>query len=82
MDLNFERCLNTTFGHNYTSVPMSKRGPGSRFRTSFESVKRNFSGLENKRIFEIGPIDMDVSDSIHYDDDEGAVRLSRYKWFP
>lgn len=80
VDLNFERWLEQTFGDKYTSVPISKRGPESKFHASFESAKRNFSGLEkSQRGYEIGPIKMDWYDESNYDDDELAVKISRYK---
>jgi hypothetical protein len=82
VDLNFERWLNTTFGHNYSSVPMRKRGQGSKFLDSFENVKRGFTAVDNRRYFEIGPIVMDVSDSIHYDDEVWTIKISRDLVFP
>lgn len=45
---------------------------------SFESAKRNFGGPNDDRGVEVGPIRMDVGPSVHYDDDELVVKLSKY----
>lgn len=70
--------MEATFGEEYTSVAMKLRGPGSRFMNSFESAKRNFGGPNDDRGVEIGPIRMDIMSSIHYDDEELVVKLSKY----
>ncbi|EZF96900.1 hypothetical protein H113_03002 [Trichophyton rubrum MR1459] len=78
IDRNFNQWMQETFGEEYTSVPMRLRGPGSRFMNSFESAKRNFGGPNDDRGVEVGPIRMDVGPSVHYDDDELVVKLSKY----
>ena len=64
------------FGDAFTSVPMSKRGPGSRFMDAFESAKRNFDNSTARRKIKIWPIVMDVADSTYYDKDEATVYLT------
>lgn len=64
------------FGDGYESLPMTKRGPGSKFMASFESAKRNFRGSSNDNTSEIGPLILDVVSPL-YDDDEMAVKLPK-----
>jgi hypothetical protein len=45
---------------------------------AFESAKRNFGSSDDDRAIEIGPLDMEVPCSPNYDDDEQAVKLSKY----
>jgi hypothetical protein len=45
---------------------------------AFESAKRNFGSSDDDRTIEIGPLDMDLPFSVRYDDDEQAVKLSKY----
>ncbi|KAK2733112.1 hypothetical protein FQN57_002304 [Myotisia sp. PD_48] len=78
IDRNFNRWMTETFGDDFTSVPMRLRGPGSRFMNSFESAKRNFGGSNDDRGVEVGPIRMDAGASVHYDDDDLVVKLSKY----
>jgi hypothetical protein len=65
------------FGDDYQSIPMTRRGPGSKFMTSFESAKRNFRGTTHDNAAEVGPLNMDVVSPL-YDEDEMAVKVSRY----
>jgi len=66
------------FGTAYTSLPITKRGPGSRFMEAFESAKRNFGWAAAGKPMEIGPIAMELGHSRFYDDDEQTVKLSKY----
>jgi len=66
------------FGTAYTSLPITKRGPGSKFMEAFESAKRNFGWVADGKSMEIGPIAMKLRHSLSYDDDEQTVKLSKY----
>jgi hypothetical protein len=66
------------FGTAYTSLPITKRGPGSKFMEAFESAKRNFGWAPDDKPMEIGPIAMKLRHSLYYDDDEQTVKLSKY----
>jgi len=45
---------------------------------AFESAKRNFGSSDDDRVIEICPLGMEVPYSPKYDDDEQAVKLSKY----
>ena len=77
IDRNFNKWMIDTFGRGYTSLPAKKRGPGSKLMEEFDRAKRRFDNKEDSPPIEI-PIKMDVSRSIHYDDDENLVKLTRY----
>ena len=64
------------FGDDYQSIPVMRRGPGSKFMTSFESAKRNFRGTTHDKAAEVGPLNMNVVSPL-YDEDEMAVKVSR-----
>ena len=71
--------MTETFGDAYESVPFERRGPGSRFMESFNSAKRNFTGIsQSNNTIEVGPLTMKVDSSTHYDEDERAVLLNKY----
>ncbi|KAL1965072.1 hypothetical protein VTN77DRAFT_6132 [Rasamsonia byssochlamydoides] len=76
IDRNFNQWMIKTFGDAYLSLPVKRRGPGSRFMESFDSEKRNFRGANERRLIEVGPLNMDVPYSIHDDDDERMVKLN------
>ncbi len=43
---------------------------------SFEKYKRDFGLSDDRDILEIGPIRLNVADSVHYDEDERMVKLT------
>jgi hypothetical protein len=52
------------------------KGPGSRLMTSFEGIKRDFGLNNNHDERELGPINLDIPDSVYYDEEERLVKLS------
>lgn len=42
VDRNLHDLLARRYGSSFTSLPISKRGPGSRFMSEFESAKKDF----------------------------------------
>ena len=71
--------MHQRFGTAFDDIEMRRKGPGSRFMSSWESVKRGFSANHDPLVKEIGPLNMEgVSSSMFYDEEESMVRLSRY----
>jgi hypothetical protein len=67
------------FGRAFEDIEMRRKGPGSRFMNSWESVKRGFPAQPDTLVKEIGPLNMKgVWSSAIYDEEECMVRLSRY----
>jgi hypothetical protein len=70
--------MHERFGSAFDNVEMRRKGPGSRFMTSWESVKRGFGTQSDTQIKEIGPLSMKgVETSCFYDNEESMVRLAR-----
>jgi hypothetical protein len=70
--------MHERFGSAFDDVEMRRKGPGSRFMTSWESVKRGFGTQNDTKIKEIGPLSMKgVEGSRFYDEEESMVRLTR-----
>jgi hypothetical protein len=67
------------FGKAFEDIEMRRKGPGSRFMKSWESVKRGFPAPSDTLVKEIGPLNMKGTwSSAIYDGEEGMVRLSRH----
>jgi len=79
VDRNLHELMRKRFGKAFEDVDPRRRGPGSRFMTQWESVKRSFGQSGDYITKEIGPLIMrGVSSSEWYDDEDGSVRLTRY----
>jgi hypothetical protein len=70
--------MSERFGSSFDNLDPSKRGPGSRFMLSFETIKKDFGSSDNERPKDIGPIRLNSSNPAHYDEDELMVKLSKY----
>jgi hypothetical protein len=57
-------------------VPHERKGPGSKFMECFESVKRDFGLNDDRTVREITPLNLNIPDSQHYDDEERMVKLT------
>lgn len=68
--------MSERFGVMFDAVPLSQKGPGSRFMREFEKVKRSFGANEDMSTREISPLTMKIEDSEYYDLEERAVLLS------
>ncbi len=69
--------MSRRFGSAFESVLPKRRGPGSEFMASFEKAKQSF-GTSGNDSFEIQSLIMSGRFSPdHYDEDEGAVILSK-----
>jgi len=77
IDRNLHDLMSKRFGNSFDKLAPARRGPGSRFMQSFESVKRDFGATSDDRMKEIGPLKLNSSNSYHYDEDEGMVKLSK-----
>ncbi|KAK0647227.1 Chaperone protein DnaK [Lasiodiplodia hormozganensis] len=81
IDRNFSKWMAERFGCSYTSLPPKRRGPGSSFMRSFESAKKAFGSkllsVGDQKFIEVENIYMaGVHSSLHYDSDEGVVKLT------
>ncbi|TVY34708.1 Chaperone protein DnaK [Lachnellula subtilissima] len=76
IDRNLHTLLSERFGSKFKDLPFAQKGPGSRFMISFEKFKRDFGLSDDRDIREIGPIRLDVADSVHFDEDERTVKLT------
>jgi len=70
--------MHERFGRAFDDIEMRRKGPGSRFMTSWENVKRGFGTQNDMQIKEIGPLNLKgVESSRFYDEEESMVRLTR-----
>jgi hypothetical protein len=76
IDRNLHTFLSEQFGTAFDEVPFAQKGPGSRFMTCFEMIKRDFGINEDRDIVELSPLKLDTTDPDHYDDDERMVMLT------
>jgi hypothetical protein len=73
--------MHERFGRAFDDIDMRRKGPGSRFMTSWESVKRGFGGQNDTQVKEIGPLNLKgIENSPFYDEEESMVRLTRFVW--
>jgi hypothetical protein len=68
--------MSKRFGKNFEDLPLSQKGPGSRFMTSFETQKKSFGLSDDREDREIGPIRLDIPGSEYFDEDERLVILT------
>jgi len=65
------------FGKAFEEVDMAKKGPGSHFMNSWESVKTAFKARSVDMPYEIGPLNMEgVGNSRYYDKADNMVILT------
>jgi hypothetical protein len=76
IDRNLHTLLSKRFRNAFDNVPHEQKGPGSKFMTSFEKLKRSFGYDQDRGIREVGPLKLNVPDSMFYDEDERVVKLS------
>lgn len=82
IDRNLEQLMRERFGMAYDEIDMRRKGPGSRFMSSWESVKLSFGDTSDDRVQEIGPLNMrNVPESPWYNAVESMVLLTRYDGF-
>lgn len=77
IDRNLHRLMARRFGSSFNDIAFDLKGPGSRFMQSFEVVKRDFGYSDDDSVKEIGPINLRLEDSEHYDSDERMVKLTK-----
>jgi hypothetical protein len=77
IDRNLHELMSRRFGDLFNQLPPAKRGPGSQFMSSFELIKRDFGAKDDDRLKEVGPLKLNSSNPLHYDEDEGMVKLSK-----
>ncbi|OBT74750.1 hypothetical protein VF21_06621 [Pseudogymnoascus sp. 05NY08] len=77
IDRNLHSLLSRRFGAPFDTLPISKKGPGSRFMKSFESSKRDFGrDDDDDDIRELTDLKLDIPDSEFYDEEEQFVKLT------
>ncbi|CAD6450069.1 da6a4bb9-e93e-481b-ba9f-35eb6b8a01e0 [Sclerotinia trifoliorum] len=76
IDRNLHSLLSRRFGPAFDDVPFGQKGPGSRFMTAFETLKRDFGRNDEKEVGELGPLNLAVSNSDHYDEEDRLVLLT------
>ncbi len=69
------------YGNAFSSLPVTKVGPGSKFMEDFETIKRDFDGEDSSQTFEISlkmrELDRNDRSIIQYDFGEDEVTLTR-----
>lgn len=78
IDRNLHAFLSERFGSAFDEVPDAQKGPGSKFMTCFEMVKRDFGRNEERDVVELSPLRLDTEDSFCYDEEERMVILTQY----
>jgi hypothetical protein len=68
--------LSQRFGEAFKKVLWAQKGPGSKFMTCFEGIKRDFGIKDDYDERELGPINLGLPDSKFYDEEERQVKLS------
>jgi hypothetical protein len=68
--------LSQRFGAAFEKVLWAQKGPGSKFMTCFEGIKRDFGLKDDHDERELGPINLNIPDSEFYDGEERLVKLS------
>jgi hypothetical protein len=77
IDRNLHSLLSRRFGAPFDTLPFSKKGPGSKFMISFETVKRDFGrNDDDDDIRELTDLKLDIPDSEFYDEEEQVVKLT------
>ena len=81
VDRNLSELLTRRFGAHFTSLPLSKRGPGSKFMKDFEYIKNDFDGTNYQStsiqlIMRTLEDDDSQYDLDHYEPDEGEIILT------
>ncbi len=68
--------LSKRFGMAFDDLPWAQKGPGSKFMTCFEMVKRDFGLNDDRDARELSPLKLDIPDSEYYDSEERIVKLT------
>jgi len=76
IDRNLHALLSNRFGRAFDELPWGQKGPGSKFMTCFEMVKRNFGLNDEREGQELGPLRLDIPESEYYDEGEFAAKLT------
>ncbi|KFZ02938.1 hypothetical protein V502_11372 [Pseudogymnoascus sp. VKM F-4520 (FW-2644)] len=76
IDRNLHALLSERFGSAFDNLPFGVKGPGGRFMSSFEMLKRDFGLTDNSDDRDLGPINLDVPESEYYDPEDSIVKLS------
>ncbi|TAQ85429.1 hypothetical protein B7494_g6250 [Chlorociboria aeruginascens] len=76
IDRNLHALMSRRFGTAFENVPHSQKGPGSKFMTCFEKLKQDFGHNDDRGVRELSPINLNISDSQYYDDEERMVKLT------
>ncbi|QSZ31534.1 hypothetical protein DSL72_001101 [Monilinia vaccinii-corymbosi] len=76
IDRNLHSLLSKRFGSAFDNLPVGQTGPGSRFMAAFELLKRDFGRNNEREEVELGPLNLDVPDSAHFDEEDRLVLLS------
>lgn len=83
---SIDRALHALMRHRYgdafSSMPLTKIGPGSKFMEDFETIKRDFDGQDSNQTFEIHlkMRDLDRNDRSvpQYDFEEDEITLTTW----
>ncbi|OBT74407.1 hypothetical protein VF21_06831 [Pseudogymnoascus sp. 05NY08] len=76
IDRNLHSLLSKRFGSAFDDLPFGIKGPGGRFMSSFEMLKRDFGLIDNSDDRDLGPINLDVPESEYYDPEDSVIKLS------
>ncbi|KAJ8060112.1 hypothetical protein OCU04_011722 [Sclerotinia nivalis] len=76
IDRNLYSLLSKRFGSAFDDLPFGQKGPGSRFMTAFETLKRDFGRDDEREVGELGPLNLAVPESDHYDKEDRLVLLT------
>ena len=80
IDRNFQNLMHRRFGKAFDDLPISQKGPGSRFMREFEGIKKDFSNntyqIDGLQLF-MPNLDHNTVDPEIYDVNYHHVLLSR-----
>ena len=80
VDRNLHDLLTRRYGDAFSSLPISKRGPGSRFMDEFEGAKKDF-GSAGPRTTSLRLIMKNIKkgdwNCVQYDPEDGEVEITQ-----
>jgi hypothetical protein len=81
IDRALHSLMTQRYGDAFSSLPIQKIGPASKFMEDFETIKRDFGGRDPTQTFEIHlkMRDLDKKDRsvVQYDFEEDEITLTR-----
>jgi hypothetical protein len=81
IDRALHSLMTQRYGESFSSLPIQKIGPGSKFMEDFETIKRDFDGKNSSQTFAIHLKMRDLNKNersvVQYDFEEDEITLTR-----